>query len=85
MGLYELQHQDCDVDELTGGCYDYAWLLTEAEPSTEFVFDLDGEPFLPNALVNAIRINAGISEEDWSAATAELLSQNEEQLQITYS
>lgn len=56
--------------------------MTEAEPGTEFVFDTDGEPFLLQALVNAIRLNAGISEEEWVAAAAELAAQESDQLQI---
>lgn len=82
LGLYAVRQEECDFDELTAGCYDYPWLMIEAEPGTEFVFDTDGEPFLLQALVNAIRLNAGISEEEWVAAAAELAPQESDQLQI---
>ena len=71
LGLYAVRQEDCDFDGLTAGCYDYPWLMTEAEPGTEFVFDTD-----------AIRLNAGISEEEWVAAAAELAAQESDQLQI---
>ena len=44
LGLYAVRQEDCDFDELSAGCYDYPWLMIEAEPGTEFVFDTDGEP-----------------------------------------
>ena len=84
LGLYAERQENCDFDELTAGCYDYAWLMTSAEPGTEFVFDTDGELLLTNALVNAIRLNAGISEAEWANATAESTTLKTDQLQIEY-
>jgi len=83
LGLYAVRQEECDFDELTTGCYDYAWLVSEAEPGTRLVFDVDGEPFMPQALVNAIRMNAGISEEDWEAAAAEIEAESGIQLKFS--
>lgn len=85
LGVHAAGQENCDFDELTAGCYDYAWLMTVAEPGTRFVFDVDGQPLLTKPLVNAIRINAGITEAEWAEAAVELAEQDEDQLQITYN
>ena len=40
--------------------YDHPWLVSEAEEATEYVFDDDGETYMPFYLVKAIYRNAGI-------------------------
>lgn len=44
--------------------YDQPWLVSEAEEATEYVFDDDGETYLPFYLVTAIYRNTGIDMDE---------------------
>ena len=44
--------------------YDHPWLVSEAEEATKYVFDDDGDMFMPEYLVKAIFRNVGIDKNE---------------------
>ena len=57
--------------------YDHPWLVSEAEEATKYVFDDDGETYMPFYLVKAIYRNAGIDMDEQDAEKEETCEENE--------
>ena len=57
--------------------FDHPWLVSEAEEATEYVFDDDGETYMPFYLVKAIYRNAGIDMDEQDAEKEETYEENE--------
>lgn len=61
-GMYATTHEDDAV--LDHNPFDSAWLASPAEEATAVGFDETGDEYILSALVKAILLGAGLSEED---------------------
>ena len=62
--LYLSQLTEDEANDFQYETYDHLWLVSEAEEATKYVFDDDGETFMPYYLVKAISRNAGIGVDE---------------------
>lgn len=64
-GLYaaNLDDEAEQAEILENNPFDQAWLQSEAEDATRYVVAEDGDPYVLNALVEAILRNAGVEED----------------------
>lgn len=62
--LYLSKLTEDEAAEFHYETYDHPWLMSEAEDATEYVFDDDGETYMPHYLVKAIYRNAGINADE---------------------
>ena len=60
-GKYAAPHEDDSV--LDHNPFDSAWLASQAEEATAAGFDETGDEYMLSALVKAILLGAGLSEE----------------------
>ena len=61
-GMYAATHQDDSV--LDHNPFDSVWLYSPAEEATAVGFDETGDEYMLNALVKAILLSAGLSEDE---------------------
>ena len=62
--IYLSRLSEDDAAEFHYETYDHPWLASEAEEATEYVFDDDGETYMPHYLAKAILRNAGINMDE---------------------
>ena len=62
--LYLSRLTEDEVADFDYETYDHPWLVSEAEEATEYVFDDDGETYMPFYLVKAIYRNADIDVDE---------------------
>ena len=61
-GMYAATHDDDSV--LDHNPFDSAWLTSRAEEATAVGFDESGDEYMLNALIKAILLSAGLSEDE---------------------